>query len=336
LGVNLKKPALSILVKAFVVNADDGGLCFSLLGPHEMPSFVASNQFFQSLVCRDENTPAFIEVTVLTYSVDPSCLLQVGFVSTGASVKVEHTRARKPTQKVTLPFGLTLPKRTRNPRQAAKSRSAKQIHQSWQLSGGGTSNVDSDAEAVLSSSNSSSTSTSSSSSSSTDIDHDPEKETEEVHPPTETAAREGASVEEVNREIEVERDLREVIGAEIQAGRPITSTYFARRIGLAEAVITPRARGRPAKCMHCEKIIVEGSVRFCYYFSPVRPSRWLHTDCVVSCVRASTSEPLKVQVSQRISQIIMMNEGPAAVVAAAESIQRVFFAGGSSSSSSSR
>jgi hypothetical protein len=332
----MKKPALSILVKAFVVNADGGdddGVCFSLLGPHEMPSFVASNQFFQTLVCRDEIPPASIEVTLLNYSVDPSCVLQVGLVSTGASVKVEHTRARQHHPKVKLPFGLTMPKRTRKPRQPgkpakARARSAKEIHQSWQMSGHDA--VPSSCSADSDSSASSSTSSSSSS----DSNPDPEKESEEVHAPTEAAAREGAAVDDLNVEIVAERDLREAVASDYRSGRPIASTYFAQQVGLTDAVVTPRARGKVAKCYLCDEKILEGTVRFVWYFSPVRPSRWLHADCVAPCVLKHTDAAVKARAFHNVSELVLKNEAPTPVVAAAAAI-KVLLVGSSSSSSSS-
>jgi hypothetical protein len=102
----------------------------------------------------------------------------------------------------------------------------------------------------------------SSSSSSAGVDDDLsdlERETEVVIPPLPGAEKENAEIAKAAVELKADMDAKAALAEKYHAGQMPAKTFFVQSIGFEVGNVATRL----SKCLHCNRDIAKGSVRFC-------------------------------------------------------------------------
>ena len=129
-----------------------------------------------------------------------------------------------------------------------------------------------------------------------------DREEEEAAPMSTVVAREEQAVEEVADEV-VSVDLQRHEKAEvIKANTSTARSFFAKELGLDSAgTATP---GRSI-CLCCRTKINIHTVRYCWYFSKVKPSGWCHSHCLQIQIRQTG---LREQAIQKLKEVATQAE----------------------------
>ena len=201
---------------------------------------------------------------------------------------------------VKLPFGLTMPKRPRAPEKRKRKRKpqAKKVPKP-KVARVAVRDSDSDA---------------SSSDSSSDAGHDSEgsdphqgdggegggpDDRDQPVPPTATAEAEAQAIQAAYEDFENDRtrqaDMAAQVGPQLEK-----SDFFGRTVGFEDADFAATSR---SKCYFCNNPIPKGECRLSYLWSTTRPTRWMHSSCVLPFVQADV-ESRKSQAIRRCRWLI--------------------------------
>ena len=91
-----------------------------------------------------------------------------------------------------------------------------------------------------------------------------------------------------------------VQGRNPKDSKPVTvsrGTFFSATVGLDDIGIAVSAR---SSCYYCQNKIGKGSIRFCWHHSTLRPSVWVHKNCLIPLARR---DKLESQVKGRLEQL---------------------------------
>lgn len=95
-----------------------------------------------------------------------------------------------------------------------------------------------------------------------------------------SSSRPDASSAGVNPKAKAKAVAKASTAAAVAQGRG--STYFSLEVGLSEVGLAASAR---SSCYYCGSRIAKGSVRFCWYHNPKKPSSWVHDGCLKHLVQ---------------------------------------------------
>ena len=301
LGVLCQRPLLHVLVRA----QPKAGNRFSMIAQAEgvagpaaaLPEFFTSFQIFRSLAMEVPSAADWdtfsVQVRVLSYSFARTLWnmrdldVKVSDIFTEfllPSVAMAGPRIQE--DDVELPFGLKLVPKKRKPRSKVKSKGGQRKGRG---KGGGKHGARRPDRPEDRSEVDDSSSSSSSDNDSSDC--------EDVACPTDTATHEAAAVAEAELEfVQVQAETAAILHSKSRAG-----SYFVKSIGFDEGSTAPTGR---SSCYHCNAKIGKGSVRFSYFWSTQRPSRYMHSSCAVKFVQADpeTRKQQAISAMQRIAQ----------------------------------
>ena len=337
LGTMLRRPLQQILIKAAV---EDSQVQFSL--KNGRPEILTANELFlfflQSapdvgqlkLQVEGWKCQAFLDSRhVLKTNAD---VQSATFTVTTA--RLQSSSSKKP--RVDLPFGLKMPSKPRKRKAASKKpakpkaskKAAMFLHSEGVIEL--SSNSGSEKGNVLS--DSSNGNDASDESDGGEIDAN--KESERVVPVFDIVAIEQQSMQDVAKEIESSDWSREQTAEDIRKNKATPrSSFFSKRLGLDEASIAVSGR---SVCLACKKMIPKGSVRFSWFHSCVRPSGWVHSQCLLQHINGSEADTRQHSVDKLKAIIQTLHDSRNAsssstlrskpvdsdILATAESIQR--------------
>jgi hypothetical protein len=315
LGSQVKMPVLQVLAKAFTHNEVVFSLLESLGG---VPSFHTSHQIFQRFLVSSDDPLRTISVEVLPFGLNPLCdfgLLQVELQAAVVQGPVKFVLESFPSRVVrptstpsTLPFGLKMQKklrRTNKDRTAHKSSTYAQYrHRVYNQSF-----PNSDTGDVLpESSSSSSAPKSPSSSSSSSVSYgdvveevegaglglpmfqETEIDTVVVPVPATDSTQE---IQQLAVELQADMHHRLELADLHRSGQssaqpvPPNKTFWVKTAGFDNFDFSKTGT---SKCFHCTQPITKNSPRFCYWWHPKRPSRWVHDFCVIRLCEAGEAD----------------------------------------------
>ena len=120
---------------------------------------------------------------------------------------------------------------------------------------------------------------------------------EELMVPTVSAAAEAKSIDVAFSEYKSDCKYKSAMAKAYATG----SSYFAKNIGFTEASLATSNR---SMCYHCNDRIAKGTIRFTYFWNKLRPSRYVHEECVVPFVTVDilARKEQAVDDFQRLSQ----------------------------------
>ena len=318
LGVMSQRPLLHVLLKAWPQPDNKFGLTSArgMSADCALPEFVTSYQVFRALVglapSEYDQNKLVIKVQVIQHGFErhfwslPDLEVQASRVCAEFMLPALSEAVPKPSRdSADLPFGIREKPRKRKPRPkpaAGKGRG--------RAKGGGRARGRNMTQDVTSSSASDEGNTASessysadTSSSATSDDSDASASDvgsttgEAVTLPTDTAMRESAAVAQAAREFkELQSTRAAIVGARAHAG-----SFFVKDVGFQTGSVAPTGR---SSCFHCNAKICKGSVRFAYFWSRQRPSRYLHADCVPHFVNAAAGDrkPQAVEAMRNVVQ----------------------------------
>ncbi|CAJ1332624.1 unnamed protein product [Effrenium voratum] len=294
LGVCLQRPHMHTLVKARLNQS--GAICiFGGDAEGHRPDVITSHALFQQLVTSLRPLDP-VNVEVLDYTITWAH----GHITLEAMAPLKEFKldaqqklsVRKPRCK--LPFGLKMPqnpRKQRKPRKAAlkpkgsKRREAtdrQEVDRNADLPDG--SDSDSSSDSIL-----------------------PTLRPDDLDtPPTDNLIQEQeasplcpVSKESRDEEIAAKKLLQEHEATTMPTMEPAVQggSYFTKNVGLHEVGLA--ASGR-AKCFFCKDVILKGTVRFSWYHNRLKPSAWVHSDCLP--LLAAREKGLQ-QVVQRLEEL---------------------------------
>jgi hypothetical protein len=179
-----------------------------------------------------------------------------------------------PRRPVVLPFGIRPVRRRSGARRQQQNLHGRMPSNgsTEQVADEGTSHSTSDSDSQGSQTSSSSLTSSSSSSSPDASEEDPEP------------------VEAVALQIELQEGVvHEMLHGESPA-QVTAKTFFNTHVGILDLSFAP-ARGKSARCFHCNLIIERGASRFSYSYDVKRPWKYIHGNCAVSFLKSLKSQP---------------------------------------------
>ena len=292
LGVFCKKPLLQVLVQAAPVDGKDHAYSLTPSG-ESLPRFFTSFQVFRELIVQMGPATTYFAVKVFTHSFHRNLWsaqrLEVVASEVSNEFKIHLGKGnssdqRKAKRDVQLPFGLKPKPKERKPRARnrkggkgkGKGKGQRRAAKPGKRS---RSSLSSDSES--SASFSSSCPNASSVGSESEFENDGDKENEVVELPTAAAQTEENEVVELAKELRIDFEHRAEAAKKYTTG----GTTFVKELGFAQDFASAIAPTGRSVCYHCQQKILAGSVRFVYFWNIRRPSRYVHSECVVPFVR---------------------------------------------------
>ena len=296
----MKRPMSHILLH---VDLSNDGDCTFARDAHGHMKMSTSQQLFQQLL----SSKPFRTLTIEVWSYQALAQNHVPFF------RIETAECRKSfkldlDKKLTtrkrhfkLPFGLSMPKsKAKKPKKPAKkkpcSTTRKTLHLRTQTQRplvGQHENI----EPASKQSPTASVSTSSSSSSDSDSGSEVSEERQEddpVMPVSETAKTE----EKVATQLIAEHhEAQNAVAASSSSFAAPAKTYFNRDVGLDDVGLAVSAR---SVCHFCNLKIGKSEVRFSFFHSRLRPSKWVHEGCLIPL---ATRDQCLAQVRNRLEHL---------------------------------
>ena len=338
LGVSCKKPLVQVLARAIPSTRQNGS--YGLIPPQSSasagsipstPEFATAHQVFHNLLqkhtcCGGEAAEVQFEVEIFAhvfphhFSSVQKLEVSVLHVVSKFQICAGHAAAPKPARRpVELPFGLKPDKRQRKPQKRKKKQTPKRPAKKPKVLSQSQSQSCPDPDSDNDSDSTSPASSSSSGSSSTevqcldgdndvDIDIDIEGSDEILMPPTEIARNEQESTKEECNAFLISQSKKLMAAERLSApgtgsepSKTQHGSFFVKEIGFEEGSIAPGGR---AICYHCNKKIDKGTVRFAYFYSTKKPSRYIHQNCVIEFALADLTGARKQQTLHGMANIL--------------------------------
>ena len=342
LGVLCQKPLVHILVAAW----EREGKHSVVAQGRALPDCATSHKVFRDMLQSCGRHLLRVEVKVMNYTFEHGLWsierLEVAAreVSHTCSFVIDKPPTSSAKKRLELPFGLKPKPRKRRQavnrrgrggqrgRQRGRGRGAR--HAKQPHSGGN----EPDGLDSVQSTDASDSSDGSDPEGDLDLDGGLEAEpAESLAMPTVQAEQEARSLAQVAGEFVEYQDQRATLAAAHRAGglqRARGSSYFVLQIGFVDGSVAPTGR---SECYHCKQKIAKGSVRFSYFWSETKPSRYIHDFCALPFVQEQP-QARKAQAVRAIQAIVDSTE-TADVRSAAEELLSKFTASASSASASS-
>ena len=294
LGVLCKKPLCHVLAVATPTRQH----VYCLLpSPDSVPHFQTTHQIFQSCLQQFGGAPCGFLVEVFASSLPSLHTLEARALHTTMSFKikcVEKVSTREPQVTVKLPFGLKPGQgKGRKHKQEAKRPASHQKRRKAAADAKVQPDSDPDSPSrsseSLSSSSGCGTEPESDSDSGSDSDLSAGNvESEVLVPPTRVACiEEGVVIGEcesfINTLSKKEATAEHIHVAPQQDNPGLGQSFFVKNTGFQDASIAVSSR---SICYHCNSRIEKGNVRFTYFHSTKKPSRYIHDTCVVPFTKA--------------------------------------------------
>ena len=293
LGVLCKRPLAQVFMKAWMVESerDSGSKVFSLVDDMTgFPACLTSHQAFYNLIetCRGDVQGFAVSILSTTFASKHWGLHQFRISTIGAPRTVVISKSTvQPKKQVSLPFGLKMPVRKRIQKKRHQKPEAERVKHAPKHFAKSASHLvcSSGSEGSESEEETSETETGEFDSDNHDAPCDggnTEAASPEPVPPTDTARLEAKELKSVILDHQ-EDCVRMANTAETAIAR---SSYFHKQIGFESASLAATARSR---CYHCSNYIPKNTLRFAYFFSTKRPSRYMHGSCIVPFVQADSA-----------------------------------------------
>lgn len=313
LGVCVKRPQSHILLHA---KLSSDGFCTFARDVHGRLNISTSQQVFQQLLFDSKPTPfRVLTVEVWSYQVSVQCqspVLRIEAVHCEKSFTVDLDQKMHVRKKhFKLPFGLSMPnKRKKNVTKVNKTKRkpAPKRQPKIQMQPDNNSLQKQQSQSTRQSTSSASSSSSSSSSDSGSDSSDKEPEEDNVR----SVSKEARAEEKQAKRLIAEHDeARNAVQASVPPAitsvpPAVTSvppavtpgkTFFSKEIGLDDVGLAVSAR---SVCHFCGNKIAKADVRFSFFYSCLRPSKWVHETCLVHLAKRDTCIP---QVQARLQAL---------------------------------